>query len=122
MDVCRRLKQAYKSNRRYCNLQHRDIEFDVTNIVWRRNFLLSNASRLFTIKLNPPYIGPVKVKNKLRLWTYGLVDERGKSKGVDDLQTYVSAESVTTNEEPEQISHPLLNVSTIFVGNTWFYL
>lgn len=93
-EIRRRLIQAYERNRKYYNLRHRDVEYNPGDRVWRKNFALSDASRYFSAKLSPRYVGPFLVKKKVSLWTYELEDEHGKAKGiwnVKDLKPFVAS-------------------------------
>ncbi|KAG5888183.1 hypothetical protein JTB14_016399 [Gonioctena quinquepunctata] len=59
------------------------------SMVWKRNYVLSGASKYFTRKLAPKYVGPYYIKKRLSPWTYELRDVDGNSKGswhVKDLK------------------------------------
>lgn len=77
-----RLKSAAGKNAHYYNLRRRNEEFMVHQPVYRRNFVLSDASKHFTKKLAPKWIGPFIVAKKLSPWTYRLHDNVGNDKGV----------------------------------------
>lgn len=73
------------SGKRSCdryNLRCRNIEYFPNQLVWKKNYVLSDASKFFTQKLAPKYVGPFYVKKRLSPWTYELQDEKGDSKGV----------------------------------------
>lgn len=90
--VRRRMKVAYERNRAQYNLRKRDVEYQEGDMVWRRNTILSDAGRYFSAKLAKRFVGPYRVKKKLSIWTYELVDNLGKSKGIwhaKDLKPYL---------------------------------
>ncbi|KAG5884122.1 hypothetical protein JTB14_009177 [Gonioctena quinquepunctata] len=88
-DVRKRLEVApEKSCDRY-NLRRRQEEYLPNQMVWKRNYVLSDASKYFTRKLAPKYVGPYYIKKRLSPWTYELRDVDGNSKGswhVKDLK------------------------------------
>lgn len=95
IDVRKRLDIAARKSEKTYNLRRRPDEFFPRQAVWRRNFVLSDASKYFTKKLAPRYIGPFFVKKKFSPWTYELEDKDGKPAGVwnaKDLKLTASAE------------------------------
>lgn len=90
-DVKERLEIAnQKSCDRY-NLRRRHVEYFPNQIVWRKNYVLSDAAKYFTRKLAPKYIGPFFIKKRISPWTYELRDEKGNSKGVWQVKDLKSA-------------------------------
>ncbi|XP_063931006.1 uncharacterized protein LOC135143088 [Zophobas morio] len=90
----KRLNKAYVRNSRTYNLRKRDVEFFVGDRVWKRNKVLSNASKAFAQKLAPRYV-PCTVRRKLSKLAYELVDESNANIGVwhiKDLKPFISAE------------------------------
>lgn len=81
-DVVQKLKLATKQSQNPYNLRRRAQQFDINQLVWRRNYVLSDAAKYYTQKLAPKYIGPFLVKKILSPWTYELVDTDGQSRGV----------------------------------------
>ncbi|KAJ8926714.1 hypothetical protein NQ314_020894 [Rhamnusium bicolor] len=81
-DVRDRLKAAYERSRKYYNLRHRDEQFQLRQKVWRRNYVISDASKNFTAKLAPKFTGPLTVIDILSPWSYRLADNTGKDCGV----------------------------------------
>ncbi|KAJ8970452.1 hypothetical protein NQ314_001224 [Rhamnusium bicolor] len=81
-DVRDRLKAAYERSRKYYNLRHRDERFQLRQKVWRRNYVISDASKNFTAKLAPKFTGPLTVIDILSPWSYRLADHTGKDCGV----------------------------------------
>jgi Integrase core domain len=95
-DVETRLQRAYDTNKRVYDLRRRHVEYNVGQRVWKRNFVLSDASRYFTSKLAPKFAGPYTIRKKISPLVYDLVQDNGKSIGnwhVKDLKA--------TNEEEE---------------------
>lgn len=81
-DVRKRLISAYEKNRKIYNLRRRDIKFTVGESVWRKNHVLSDASKGFTAKLADKFVGPLLVTKVLSPWTYELKDSHGKNHGI----------------------------------------
>lgn len=80
-DVQKRLKDAYNRTKIPYNLRRRDERFHLGQMVWKKNYVLSDATRKFTGKLAPKYIGPYKISQVLSPWTYELTDPSGRLVG-----------------------------------------
>lgn len=80
-DVTTRLARSYEQNRKVYNLRHRDEQFRVDQLVWRKNYVLSDAAKYFTAKLAPRFIGPFTIAKRVSPWTYELRDSDGNSVG-----------------------------------------
>ena len=65
------LTKAYKHNANRYNLRRRELRLRVGDIVWRRNFVQSNAAKFFSAKLAPRFI-KCKVVDKLSDVVYQL--------------------------------------------------
>lgn len=74
------LKKAYDHNVRYYNMRKRDIQFEEGQIVYKRCFPLSNASKFFSAKLSPKFEKCVVDKKHSSL-VYSLKSMNGKSLG-----------------------------------------
>lgn len=81
-DIVKRLEIAYHKNKTIYDLRRRSANFAVGDSVWRRNYVLSDASKYFNAKLAPKFIGPFLIKKKVSYQTYELSDATGLSKGV----------------------------------------
>lgn len=81
-DVTKRLKTAYEKNRVLYNLRHRQDSFTVGQRVWKRNYVLSDASKNFTSKLAPKYSGPFLISKIVSPWTYQLKNESDRDQGI----------------------------------------
>lgn len=79
--VLKHLEKAHGVSKKRYDLRTRPIEYAVGETVWRRTFLLSDASRGFAAKLAPKYI-QCTVKKKIGQSSYELADEHGKALGV----------------------------------------
>lgn len=90
-DVRLRLAKAARKNERTYNLRRRSEEFLPDQLVWKRNFTLSDASRFYTSKLAPKFVGPFRIKKRVSPWTYELVDNSGKSLGIWNAKDLKSA-------------------------------
>ncbi|KAK3923856.1 Activity-regulated cytoskeleton associated protein 2 [Frankliniella fusca] len=88
-EVVKRLKAAYERAAKYYNLRRRPVDFQVNEVVYRRNFVKSDAFRGFAKKLAPRFIGPFTIKKKVGYRAYLLIDEDGVEDGpwhVNDLK------------------------------------
>lgn len=81
-DVKKRLFDANKKSCDRYNLRARHVEYLPNQLVWRKNYVLSDAAKHFSQKLAPKFIGPLLIKKRLSPWVYELCDEIGNSKGV----------------------------------------
>ncbi|KAJ8963605.1 hypothetical protein NQ314_005505 [Rhamnusium bicolor] len=95
-EVRKRLDEATKKNERTYNLRRRHEEFLPNQMVWKRNFVLSDAAKYYTSKLAPKYIGPFYIKKRISTWTYELRDSAGTSKGIWNIKDLKSASAVET--------------------------
>lgn len=78
-------KRLYEASKKCCdryNLRTRHVEYLPNQLVWRRNYVLSDAAKYFSQKLAPKFIGPFHIKKRLSPWVYELSDQEGNSKGV----------------------------------------
>lgn len=74
-----KLEAANSRAAKLYNLRRRLEEYDPDGqLLWRRNFALFDASKHFTSKLAPKYVGPYYVYKRISPWTYTLKDEAGK--------------------------------------------
>lgn len=95
------LNKAYLKNQRTYDLRKRDVEFFVGDKVWKRNKVLSDASKGFTQKLAPKYV-LCTVSKKLSKLVYALKHENGTDAGswhVKDLKPYFGPEPSISGEE-----------------------
>lgn len=81
-DIGKRLSKAYEKSRNHYNLRRRQVEYEVGQLVWRRNFVLSNAADYFAQKLASKYVGPYRVRKKVSGLTYQLEDDDNIDKGI----------------------------------------
>lgn len=72
------LRKSYERGKCRYNLRTRDISYRPGQIVWRKNFKLSDASKYISAKLCPRYI-KCKVKRKIGTNSYELTDPNGRS-------------------------------------------
>lgn len=93
LDIAKRLaKTSEKMTSRY-NLRRRDVEYIVGQEVYKRNYVLSDASKYYNAKLAPKFTGPFIIHKRLSPWTYELKDLSGNPKGVwnvKDLKSVLS--------------------------------
>ena len=83
-----KLRLAHARNAKQYNLRRKPLAFEVGDLVWKKNFVLSNASEHFSAKLAPKFV-PGIVHRKLGNLVYNIVDREGKDLGnfhVKDLK------------------------------------
>lgn len=73
-DITKRMIRAYNINKKYYDTDKVKFNFNVGDKVYRKNFVLSNASKSFSAKLAKPFI-PATVKEKISDLVYILVDD-----------------------------------------------
>ncbi|KAJ8965766.1 hypothetical protein NQ317_010167 [Molorchus minor] len=78
-DVKKRLEVAGKKSCSRYNLRRRYEHYKSGDMVWKRNYTLSNAANYYSAKLAPKFVGPYFVKEKVSPWTYILKDRDGKT-------------------------------------------
>jgi hypothetical protein len=74
------LTKAYKQSASRYNLRRREVKLNVGDIVWRRNFVQSNAAKFFSAKLAPRYV-KCRVINRLSDVAYDLEELTTGRKG-----------------------------------------
>lgn len=90
-DVSRRLKEAHNRNAKRYNLRRRQEEFNEGELVLKRNYVQSDASRNFSAKLAHRFVGPFVITKKTSALIYTLADMKGNDKGnwhISDLRKY----------------------------------
>lgn len=85
-DVKKRLQIANERSCHTYNLRRRNVEYLLNQPVWKKNYVLSDASKYFSHKLAPKFVGPFYIKKRVSPWTYELRDEFGNSKGVWNIK------------------------------------
>lgn len=81
-DVRKRLEVAGKKSCDRYNLRCRNVEYLPNQVVYKRNYVLSDAAKFFSHKLAPRFVGPFYIRKRLSPWTYEIRDEFGNSKGI----------------------------------------
>lgn len=76
-DVRARLQRAYETSKARYDLRHRPVSFYPNQVVWRKNFVLSDASKYYAAKLADKYLGPYLIHRKISPTTYELKDQDG---------------------------------------------
>lgn len=75
-DITKRMIRAYQVNKKYYDSNKVDFNFKTGDIVYRKNFVLSDASKNISAKLAPKYLKCV-VKKKISDLAYLLADDTG---------------------------------------------
>lgn len=73
-DVQARMQSSFEKSRRRYDLRRRPMEFMPNQLVWRRNFVLSDASKYFSAKLADKFVGPFMIHRKIGRNNYELKD------------------------------------------------
>lgn len=84
-DVEKNIKEAYNRYSKYYNLRARPRVFQKGDVVWKKNFNLSDATKNISAKLNPQRIKCV-VKKRVGTNTYELENCQGKRLGIFHLK------------------------------------
>lgn len=79
--VKKRLEEAAKKVREKYNLRNRYIEFNVGDLVWKRNYSLSDGVHYINAKLAGKFTGPYRIKRRVGYCIYELIDDLDNSKG-----------------------------------------
>lgn len=83
--VLKNLKKSHDVSKKRYDLRSRPIEYKSGEVVWKRNFPLSDASKAFAAKLAPKY-HKCTVKKKIGTNSYELLNEAGKNIGIFSAQ------------------------------------
>lgn len=75
--VAEKIKLSYERSKRYYDLRKRNLEFNVGDTVFKKNYVLSDAAKYYSAKLAPKYI-KCTVHKKLSPLIYELLDENIK--------------------------------------------
>lgn len=78
-DIRARILKAHKKSAHVYNLRRRVQSFQLNQRVWRRNYVLSDATKQFAAKLAPKFVGPFTVTQIVSPWTYQLTDHDGRT-------------------------------------------
>lgn len=78
--VAKNIKKSFEDSKQRYNLRSCQNNFEVGDIVWKRNTILSNAAEYRSAKLTPRYV-KCRVVEKLGTNTYKLTDENGRCLG-----------------------------------------
>lgn len=84
--VQKNIQKLNDANKKRYDLRHRPVTFEIGDFVWKKNFVLSDATKYFSSKLAPAYIGPYRIQKRLNPWTYELVDDKNKTVGVWNIK------------------------------------
>lgn len=77
-----RFDRVFNRYKKWYNLRKWNETYNVGSRVLNKNYVLSDASRLFSAKLVPKFVGPCYVRKKVSPWTFILQDEQGVYKGM----------------------------------------
>lgn len=73
-DIQTRLQKAYEKSKSRYDLRHRPVSYYPNQVVWRKNYVLSDASKYYTAKLADKFVGPFLIHKRLSPTTYELKD------------------------------------------------
>ncbi|KAG5886426.1 hypothetical protein JTB14_009323 [Gonioctena quinquepunctata] len=80
-EVKGKLLKAAERNKRYYDLRHRDVKYEVGDEVYRKNFVHSDAAKFYSSKLANKFVGPFIVFKRVSPWVYELKDPDGRFRG-----------------------------------------
>lgn len=103
----RNLGTARAQQKAQYDRSHRNVHYEVGDLVLRRQHVLSDASKQFAASLAPKWAGPYRVREKVSSLVYRLANMKGKPSGgpvhVCDLKRYVSREEHgNANQHPSK--------------------
>ena len=75
------VKRAKLAQGHHYNLRHRKVNFEIGDLVFRKNFPHSSKIDHIAAKLSPRFVGPFKIVEKLSTDQYRLEDLSGKDEG-----------------------------------------
>lgn len=84
-EVQKNLKESYEKNKKRYDLRSRVRQFNVGDIVWRKNFKLSNKANQFNAKLGDKYVKCI-VQEKIGTNTYKVKDFDGPYIGIFNIK------------------------------------
>lgn len=79
-DIADRIKLAYDRNKKQYDKKRKFFEFFEGDLVYKKNYILSDASKYFSAKLAPKYV-PVLIKKKISKLIYEVTDKNRKDLG-----------------------------------------
>lgn len=79
-DVQKRIQRAYARNASHYNLRKRDVTYGKGDLLWKRNYVLSNAANYYSEKLAPKFI-PCEVHRVFPRLVYNVHDLEYKDLG-----------------------------------------
>lgn len=91
-EVADRLKDAHGQRARRYDLRRRPVHYRVGDVVLKRNYPQSDATKHFSAKLAPKYVGPFIVTEEVSPLVYTLADMKGKRIGnwhVADFKKFI---------------------------------
>lgn len=78
-DIRERLRKAHERSKHFYNLRRRPVTYQVGDLVWVKNHVLSDAAKHFTAKFAPKFVGPFRISAKRSYLVYD-VDCNGVKK------------------------------------------
>lgn len=100
-EIVGKLNQAYERNKRQYNLRKRPLRFKKGDVVWKRNTVVSDASKSFAKKLAPKFL-KAKVSEVTGSVTYRLVDLNGRNLGVWHIKDLKECKTISEDEISEE--------------------
>lgn len=100
------LTKARAGQKAQYDRSHREVHYQVGDLVLRRNHVLSDATKGISASLSAKWSGPYRVETKMSPLVYKLVDSNGRPSGgpvnVSDLKPFVARSSDWEKEEKQQ--------------------
>ena len=93
--VVKHVENARERQKKYYDQGRKDVKFKVGDMVWRKNHVLSDASKHFSKKLAPNLIGPYQVLEVLSDTVYRLSSDSDSNKKnpnahISELEEYIA--------------------------------
>ncbi|XP_044594051.1 KRAB-A domain-containing protein 2-like [Cotesia glomerata] len=80
------LDSAFQKQAHYYNLRHQDREYQVGDMVWKKQFIFSQGDKFVSSKLSDRFHGPFRITKKISRVVYELSDLTGKIVGKFSVQ------------------------------------
>lgn len=98
--VDKNIQASYNRNKKYYDLRKRHVEFNEGDVVYKRNFVLSDAPNHFSSKLAKKYI-TCRVLKKISPIIYELLNDEGKRLGRFHIKDLKASLHVDYDDESE---------------------
>ncbi|XP_032457928.1 uncharacterized protein LOC116738679 [Nasonia vitripennis] len=119
--TARHAQRASEKQATYYNARRRQSEYQVGDLVWKRNRSLSSALLGINAKLAPKFAGPFRITAKIGQDVYTLENDKGdkfEKIHVVDLKKYEDDEDPSSDEEPTDTATTTANPQDVAPAST----